>query len=88
MFALIRLSVVGFIVLSVVYIAVSLYSRSVRKRKLIAEWEEERPTPDRDAFVAEGLDDYAHSLRRKLILGVYIVPICAVGFIVYVTNFQ
>lgn len=88
MFALIRLSFVGFIVLSVVYVGLSLYSRSVRRRKLIQQWEEERPTQDRDAFVSDGLSDYNQSLRRKLILGVYFVPICVVGFIVYVTNFQ
>jgi len=27
-------------------------------------------------------------LRRKLILGVYVVPICVVSFIIYATNFM
>ena len=87
MFALLRLAVIGFIILTVIYVGLSIYSRSVRRRKLMQEWEEERPTADRDSFVEEGLEDYDGSLRRKLILGVYIVPVCVVIFIVYVTNF-
>ena len=88
MFALLRLSVVGFIVLTVIYIGLSLYSRAVCRKRLNREWEEEHPTVDRATFVKDGLDTYDSSLRRKLILGVYVVPVCVVVFIVYVTNFQ
>lgn len=88
MFALIRLAAIGFVVLSIIYVALSLYSRAVRRRKLRAEWDETRPPMDRETFVDQGLKDYDTSLRRKLILGVYILPICVIGFIVYVTNFQ
>lgn len=88
MIALIRLSVIGFVVLTVIYVILSLYSRSVRRKRLKAEWDEDRPPLDRDSFVRQGLDEYDHSLRRKLILGVYVVPVCTVIFIVYVTNFQ
>ena len=38
MFALARLVVVGFFVLTIVYICLSLYSRSVRRDKLETEW--------------------------------------------------
>ena len=31
---------------------------------------------------------YDHSLRRKLILGVYLLPLCLIGLIVYLTNFH
>ncbi len=41
MFALGRLLVIGFLVLSVVYICLSLYSRAVRRNKLEKEWDEE-----------------------------------------------
>lgn len=88
MFALARLLVIGFFALSVVYICLTLYSRSVRRGKLEAEWDEEIKEGDRDAFVREGLIEYDGSLRRKLILGVYIIPICLVSFIIYATNFM
>jgi uncharacterized ion transporter superfamily protein YfcC len=87
MFALARLLFMGFIVLSVVYVCLSFYSRSVRRAKLRAEWDESGNEGDRDAFVQEGLDDYDGSLRRKLILGVYVVPFVLMCVIIYLTNF-
>ena len=88
MFALARLFVVAFVVLTIVYICVSLYSRSVRRGKLAAEWDEEGMTGDREAFIRQGLKEFDNSLRRKLILGVYIVPMCLVGLIIYLNNFH
>lgn len=87
MIALIRLLVVGFVVLSIVYFCLSLYSRAVRKRKLMAEWEAEQPPMPRDTFVRVGLEEYDNSLRPKLILGVYVVPTVLIGIIIYLTNF-
>jgi Ca2+/Na+ antiporter len=87
MFALGRLLVIGFLVLSVVYICLSLYSRSVRRDKLEKEWDEEIQQGDRETFVQAGLRDYDGSLRRKLILGVYIVPLTLISIIIYFTNF-
>ena len=88
MFALGRLLVIGFLVLSVVYICLSLYSRAVRRDKLEAEWDEEIQTGDREAFVKAGLQEYDSSLRRKLILGVYVVPLSLMTAIIYFTNFH
>lgn len=88
MFALARLAVVGFIVLTVIYVVVSIWSRQVRRRKLKARWKEEGMTGDRDAFIREGLEDYDDSFRRKLILLVYIIPVALVITIIYVTNFM
>ncbi len=88
MFALARLMVIGFLVLSVVYICLSLYSRAVRRDKLEKEWDEEIQQGDRETFVKAGLRDYDESLRRKLILGVYIVPLTVISVIIYLTNFH
>ena len=88
MFALARLMVIGFIVLTVIYVALSLYSRSVRRGKLKLWWEEEGQPGDLDAYVEQGLKEYDGSLRRKLILGVYVVPVCLVSLIIYLTNFH
>lgn len=89
MFAFARLMVVGFLVLTVIYICLSLYSRSVRRDKLEAQWKESPVEgQDRESYVRQGLEDYDGSLRRKLILGVYVIPICVVSFIIYATNFM
>lgn len=85
--AVIRLFLIVFVVLTVVYFSVSLYSRARRRDKLEAEWDEGGNTTPRDRFVQDGLKDYDGSLRRKLILGVYIVPLCLVALIIYLVNF-
>lgn len=87
MFALARLVVIGFIVLTVIYVSISVYSRAVRRGKLKAQWDEEQMTGDRSTFIREGMEDYENSLRAKLIWGVYVIPITVVAVIIYLTNF-
>lgn len=87
MFALFRLIIVGFVVLSLIYGVVSLWSRLTRRRKLGREWDEDIQTGDRDAYISSGLAEYDDSFRRKLILLVYIVPVFVVGLIIYLVNF-
>ncbi|MDC0738474.1 hypothetical protein N6L24_09285 [Cognatishimia sp. SS12] len=88
MFGLMRLLVIGFLVLTVVYFCLLLYSRAVRREKLEADWEAGNQELDRDNFVRTGLEDYDHSLRRKLIWGVYVVPTGLMILIIYLTNFH
>lgn len=85
---LIRLAGVGFVVLTVIYLSLSLYSRSVRRGKLIEEWEDEGHQGDRDEFLREGMAEYQGSLRRKLLVGVYVVPVVIISVIIYLTNFN
>lgn len=88
MLALARLLGIGFVVLTVIYVSLSLYSRRVRRDKLEQEWDEQIGTGNREAFVRAGLKEYDGSLRRKLILGVYIVPLTLMIVIIYLTNFH
>ncbi|MGJ8622659.1 MAG: hypothetical protein ACSHW1_07765 [Yoonia sp.] len=88
----IKLVVFGFIGLSVIYLSVSLYSRSVRKERLEDEFDAAHPDGGepgaRDAFVAAGMQDYNASIRPKLIGLVYVVPTIVVGAIIYTVNTQ
>lgn len=93
MIAIIRLLVFGLIVLSVVYLLVSLYSRSERREKLEKAWDtdparEGLPKDQRDAYIEAGVAAYNHSLRRKLIVLVYVIPILLVSVTVYLVNSQ
>ncbi len=88
MFALARLLVIGFVALTIIYVSLSFYSRSVRRGKLEKEWADEDRVGDGEAFVQEGLKEYDQSLRRKLILGVYIIPVILVITMIYLTNFS
>ena len=53
-----------------------------------AKWEAGPKKVDRETFVQRGLEKYDNSIRRKLILGVYIVPVVLVSVIIYLTNFS
>lgn len=88
MIVAIRFLIPLLIILTVIYVGLSIYSRLVRRRKLIAHWDKKGMTGDRDAFVARGLRKYDGSFRKKLLLGVYIVPLGAIALLIYVTNFK
>lgn len=93
MIAIIRLAIFGFVALTVVYLLVSIYSRSVRREKLEKEWDtdpaREGMLPDeRDAFLEAGMAAYRHSLRRKLIVLVYLIPMAIVIITAYLVNYQ
>ncbi|EEB84647.1 hypothetical protein [Roseobacter sp. GAI101] len=88
MLALVELIVVGFVVLTIIYVGLSLYSRRVRRGKLRRKWQNGPRLVDMDSFVRRGLRKYDTSIRRKLILGVYIIPVCLVILIIYLTNFS
>jgi hypothetical protein len=84
---LVRLVVFGFLFLSIIYLSLSGYSRSVRREKLENEWDEDKPEDvSRDEFVKNGIVDYNNGLRPKLLLLVYVVPTALVAAIVYLTN--
>ncbi len=82
-----RIIALAFVALSVIYVSISFYSRAVRRDKLQRAWLEDGAQGDRDAYVREGLAEYDVSFRRRLILGVYVVPMVIVGTIVYLVNY-
>ncbi len=90
MIALLRLSIIGFAILTVIYVILSIWSRLKRRGKLAAEWDDGDVgigAASKDAYIQQGLKEYDRSLRRKLILGVYVVPVLVVGTIIYLTNY-
>ena len=90
MIAFIRLAVFGFIGLSIVYLAVSIYSRSVERERLEKDWDADNEcggdSPARDAYIEAGMKSYEKSLRKKLIWLVYVIPMVAVAVLIYLTN--
>lgn len=85
-----RLFVFGFLALSVIYLAVSVYSRSVRREKLEKGWAADHPgdkdSPEREAHIETGMAEYNNSLRRKLIVLVYVIPLIAILAITIIVN--
>lgn len=86
---LVKLVVFGFLFLSVIYLSISIYSRSVRREKLEKQWDADNPggeQADRNTYVEEGMAKYESGFRKKLIVLVYIVPAVAIVAILYLTN--
>jgi len=86
----VRFVVFGFVGLSILYLCISVYSRSVRREKLEKAWDEENVGSDdlaaRNAYVEKGIAAYNNSFRPKLIGLVYVIPTVIVMVIVYTTN--
>ncbi|WP_050605588.1 hypothetical protein [Ruegeria sp. 6PALISEP08] len=88
MFGLLRLLLIMLVIQTIAYAALSFYSRGIRRRKLEDWWDEKGKTGNKEAFVERGLHVYDNSFRRKLILGVYIVPWVAIGALIYIVNYM
>jgi Ca2+/Na+ antiporter len=89
MMGLVRLAVILFVALTIIYVMISLYSRSVRKERLENEWNAAPQSSEpgaRDAFIAAGMAAYRGSLRRQLILLVYVIPVVVIATVTYLTN--
>lgn len=77
-----------FVILTLFYWIIALWSRSVRKEKLEEAWDASDQSQDRDEYVQSGLSEYERGFRRKLIWLVYVIPLVIIIGLIYVTNFR
>jgi hypothetical protein len=87
MIGLVRLGFFLLVGLTVLYVLISIYARSLERERLEKEWDAAQGPGDRAAHIEQGMAAYAGSLRRKLLWGVYIVPVAVISVLVYVLNF-
>ena len=85
---IIRSAVIGFVLLTIVYLIVAMYSRSVRREKLENKFDAGDVEGDRDTYITDGMQAYEKGLKRRLIWLVYIVPAVIVITTVYLVNYQ
>ena len=88
MMGIIRSAVIGIVLLTVVYLIVAMYSRSVRREKLENKFDTGDVQGDRNAYITDGMQAYEKGLKRRLIWLVYIVPAVIVITTVYLVNYQ
>lgn len=87
MIGLFRLMLFGFIGMTIMYVLVSIYSRSTQREELEKEWDATQGPGERDEFIAAGMAAYEKGLRKKLIWLVYVIPTLAVIAAIYLLNF-
>lgn len=87
MIGFLRLGIFLLIGLSVLYLLISVYARSLERERLENRWDAGHGDGERDAYIRDGMARYQKSLRRRLLWGVYIVPLVVIGVLIYVLNF-
>lgn len=79
-----RFLIINFIGLTILYLLLSILFRRIRRARL-----ERRFTgPDRLERIEHGMAEYHRSLRKKLLLLVYVIPVVATVAIVYAVNIE
>ncbi len=87
MLGLLRLFAMFMVLLTVIYWSLVFYLRAGERDRLEAEWDARRPPLPRHTYVDIGLRDAKRGMHRKLVLGVYAVPIAVVCALIYVFNY-
>ena len=84
--AFLRVVVGFFVVLVVLYLVLSLVLRLRERRRLGAEWEAGDRLVERDIYLREGMADYDHSLRTRLLWLVIVAPMAGLMLLLYLVN--
>ena len=88
MLAFFKLALFGYLALAVIYWLMSIYARSVERERLEKAYDQGDVAGSRDAYIAEGMAAYDHSLRRRLIWLVFVIPTVVVVALVWILNFS
>ena len=88
MVGFLKLAVFGLLGLSVLYVLLSIYLRSLERERLEKEWDAGGVAGERDDHIRRGLLAHRNGLRVKLLWLVYIIPIAVVMALVWILNFQ
>lgn len=89
----VRNIVLIFVMLSIVYAFLSFRASLRQRAKLDAEYlvletktGKTNAKPDRDAFLAKGMQAYHKSFRPKLLFGVFLIPLAIISMLIYLAQ--
>jgi len=82
-----RLMFMSLVVLSIVYVCLLFYARTRKREQLEEQWLAAGQPGERQSYIDERLETFTAPLRRKLFWGVYVLPLCGIAVLIYVTNF-
>lgn len=88
MIGLIKLIVFGFLGLSVIYLTVRIYAASTERERLERRFDAGGIAGERASYIAAGMKEYQHSLRRKLLVLIYVIPSVVIFLTAYLVNHQ
>jgi len=82
----IRNLILIFFILSIVYAILTFISRRKSLEKINSDYLESDKTQDKSEFVAKGIAKYNRSLRAKLIILVYLIPLIILAGLTYLAQ--
>ncbi|SMX26611.1 hypothetical protein TRP8649_00695 [Pelagimonas phthalicica] len=88
MFAMLRFLVLALIVQTVIFVILWIRWRNAKQEELEQDWLSQGQPDDREQFIDQGLAESGKQRRTMLFLLVYVLPICIVASIIYLTNFH
>lgn len=83
---MLQLIIGGFVGLTLLYGVLSVYARSVHREGLETRFDAGGIEGLREDFIRDGMAQYDHSLRKRLLLLVYVIPVVLIVVIAYVVN--
>jgi hypothetical protein len=90
--AFLRFIVIAAVLLTALYAVSWISLRRRRRRLLLEEWKETRKGPVTETRMREWLYDQTRRFdrmrTRQLFVLVYLLPLCTVATIIYLTNFH
>ena len=87
MIGFLRLGIVLLIAMTVFYLLLRIYLRSLARERLERRFDSRPHAGARADFVAAGMRRYEKSVGPKLLWGVFILPLVVITTLIYVLNF-
>lgn len=83
----IRNIVIIFAILSAVYAVLTVTSNIRQRQKLRSDYHGETEIETKEAFVERGLRQYNRSIRPKMLLGIYLIPLAIIGTLIWLAQY-
>jgi len=74
-------------VLSVIYAVLSTTGRFKQRKRLLSEYKASQLSGNKEVFIAKGLAQYDRSMRPKLFLFVFFIPIIIIITLIYLAQY-
>ena len=87
MIAALRLFALLFVVLSLIYLVLSFFLRQIAQKEARDAWEKLETRIDWETYLERQMKSHNRTMRRNLILGVYVLPMSFLAAVVYFVNF-
>jgi hypothetical protein len=83
----IRNIVIIFAILSAVYAVLTVTANIRQRQKLRSDYHGEKEIETKEAFVERGLRQYNRSIRPKMLLGIYFIPLGIMILLIWLAQY-